>query len=127
MVAVLDCSLCGKLRCVFSMNSIITVDGQRELDDIIFSCGTILNSKTLYKARHLNCTPPVGNAYHSSKIVKQATLIKEATSESSEEVTSTVSSVVDHKKSTVNSSFDFSLKTLKIETSSRKHQTSLDG
>ena len=127
MVAVLDCSLCGKLRCVFSMNSIITVDGQRELDDIIFSCGTILNSKNLYKARHLNCMPPVGNAYHSSKIGKQATLIKKPTSESSDEVTSTVSSAVDHKKSTVNSSIDFSLKTLKTESSSRKHQTSLDG
>ena len=109
------------------MNSIITVDGQTELDDIIFSCGTILSSKNLYAARHLNCASPVENAYHSSKIGKQTTLIKEATSERSDGVISAVNSAVDHTKSTVNSSIDFSLKTLKIETSSRKRQTSLDG
>ena len=64
VVAVLECSLCRKLCCVFNMNSIITVDGQRELDDIIFSCGAILNSKSLYMARHLKCASPVENAYH---------------------------------------------------------------
>ena len=74
-----------------------------------------------------NYASPMKNAYHSSKIGKQATLLKEATSESSNEVTSAVSNVVDHTKATANSSIDFSLKTLKIETSSRKCQTSLDG
>ena len=93
------------------MNSIITVDGQRELNYIIFSCGTILYSKNLYTARHL-------------KIGKQTTLIKETTSESSNDVTSTVSPVVNHAKATVNSAIDFSLKALKIETSSCKCQTS---
>ena len=58
------------------MNSIIIADRQGELDDIIFSCGTILYSKNLYTARHLNCASPVENAYHSSKIGKQTTLIK---------------------------------------------------
>ena len=106
------------------MNSIITVDGQRELNDIIFSCGTILYSKNLYTARHLNCASPVENAYHSSEIGKQTTLIKKATSESFDEVTSTVSSVVDHAKATANSAVGFSLKTLKIETSSCKRHTS---
>ena len=105
------------------MNSIITVDGQRELNDI-FSCGTILYSKNLYTARLLNCASPVENAYHSSKISKQTTLIKEAMSESFNEVTSTVSSVVDQAKATVNSAIDFSCKTLKIEMSSCKCQTS---
>ena len=105
------------------MNSVITVDGQRELSDI-FSCGTILYSKNLYTTRHLNCSSPVENAYHSSKIGKQTTLIKEAPSESSDEVTSTVSSVVDCAKATITSAIDFSLKTLKIETSSCKSQTS---
>ena len=70
---------------------------------------------------------PVENAYHSSKIGKQTTLIKEATSESSDEVTSAVSSVVDHAKANPNPSIDFSLKTLKTELSSRECQTSLDG
>ena len=74
------------LRCVFSMNSVITVDGQRELDDIIFSCGTILHSKNLYTTKHLNCVSLVENTYHSSKTGKQTTLIKDATSESSDEV-----------------------------------------
>ena len=54
-------------------------------------------------------------------------MIKEATSESSDEVTSVVSSVVDHAKAIANSLIDFSLKTLKIETFLRKRQTSLDG
>ena len=68
--------------------------------------------------------PLVWNAYHSSKIRKQTTLIKEATlSESSDEVTSTVNSVVvDHAKTTANYSIDFWLTTLKIETSSCKCQ-----
>ena len=43
MVAVLESLLCYEL----SMNSIITLDGQKELNDIIFSCGTILYSKKL--------------------------------------------------------------------------------
>ena len=126
MVAVLESSLCGKACCVFSMNSIITVDGHGELNDIIFSGRTILYSKILYKVRHLNCESPVDDAYHSSKTGKQTTLTKEATNESSDEVTSAVSSVVDHAKATTNSSIDFLLKTLKIETYSHKHQTSLD-
>ena len=54
-------------------------------------------------------------------------MIKEATSESSDEVTSVVSSVVDHAKAIANSLIDFSLKTLKIETFLSKRQTSLDG
>ena len=43
VVAVLESLLCY----VLSMNSIITVDGQKELNDIIFLCGTILYSKKL--------------------------------------------------------------------------------
>ena len=62
----------------------------------------------------------------SSKIGKQTTLIKEVTSESSDEVTLAVSSATDHTKATANLSIDFLLKTLKIETSSCKCQTSLD-
>ena len=93
------------------------MDKENLLDYIIFLCGTILYTKNLYTARHLNCASPVENAYHSSKIGKQTTLIKEATRESSDEVTSTVSSVIDHAKATVNSAIDFSLKTLKIEMS----------
>ena len=69
----------------------------------------------------------IGKSHHSLKTGKQTTLIKEATSESSDEVTSTFSTVVDHTKSTVNSPIDFSLKILKIETSPCKRQTSLDG
>ena len=54
-------------------------------------------------------------------------MIKEATSEKSDEVTSAVRSVVDHARATSNSSIDFLLKTLKIETSLHKRWTSLDG
>ena len=48
-------------------------------------------------------------------------------SESSNEVASTVSSVVDHAKATVNSAIDFSLRTLKTEMSSCKLQPSQGG
>ena len=81
----------------------------------------------MYTAKHLNCASSVKNAYHSSKIGKQTTLIKEAKSESFNEVTSALSSVADHTKATANSSIDFPLKTLKIEMLSHKRQTSLDG
>ena len=70
---------------------------------------------------------PVGVPYHSSKIGKQTTLIKEATSDSSNKVTSAVSSVVDHTKASANSSMEFYSKNWRIETSSLKWQTSLDG
>ena len=73
IVAVLECSLGGKVCCVYSQNSIITVNRKRELNDIIFFCGTILNS---------NCASPVENIHHSSMI----TLTKEAIGESSDEV-----------------------------------------
>ena len=68
----------------------------------------------------------MGNSYHS-KIEKQTTLIKEATSDSSHKVTSAVSSVVDHTKASTNSSIELLLKKLKVETSSLKCPTSLDG
>ena len=75
-----------------------------------------------------NYASSVENVYQSSsKTGKQTTLIKEATSESSNEVTLAVSSVIDHTKATTNSSIDFSLKTLKTEMSLSKCQTSLDG
>ena len=54
-------------------------------------------------ARHLNCASPVENTYNSSKIGKQTILIKEATSESSDGISSVVSSVVDHTKATADS------------------------
>ena len=69
--------------------------------------------KNLFTTRHLNCGSPVGNPYHSSKIGKQTTLIKEATSDSSNKVNSAVSSVVDHTKASANSSIEFLLKKLK--------------
>ena len=47
MVTVLELLLRGELSCVFSMNLIITVlDGQTELDEIIFSCGKSFTQKT---------------------------------------------------------------------------------
>ena len=67
----------------------------------------------------------VENAYQSSKVEKQTKLMIEE-AKSSNKVAS-ADSVVDHAKATVNCSIDFSLKMLKIETSSCKHQTSLDG
>ena len=37
VVAVLQSSLCGKVHGVFNMNPVITVDRERDLDDIISS------------------------------------------------------------------------------------------
>ena len=68
-----------------------------------FHVAQSFTQKNLYMVRHLNCVSPVENTYNSSKIGKQTTLIKEATSESSDEVSSIVSSVVDHTKATANS------------------------
>ena len=68
VVAKLDCSLCGKPRCVFSMTGLLTTQGQREIEDIIFSCGMSLKTNSLYTARHLKCPAPIENAYHGSKI-----------------------------------------------------------
>ena len=48
MVAVLECSLCEKLRCLFSMDSIITVDGQRELYESYFCAAQSSTPKTLH-------------------------------------------------------------------------------
>ena len=71
VVAALDCSLCGKPPCIFSLNSSLSVHGQLELQDIIFSCSQVLKSNSLYTARHLKCCSPIENAYNSSTISKK--------------------------------------------------------
>jgi len=63
VVAALECCLCGKSRCVFSMSGSITVKGQQELEDIIFSCGMSLLTPTLYTARFLKCSSPIEAAF----------------------------------------------------------------
>ena len=68
-----------------------------------FHVAQSFTQKNLYMARHLNWSSPVENTYNSSKIGKQTILIKEATSESSDGISSVVSSVVDHTKATADS------------------------
>ena len=68
-----------------------------------FHVAQSFTQKNLYTARHQNCASPVENTYNSSKIGKQTILIKEATSESSDGISSVVSSVVDHTKATADS------------------------
>ena len=39
VVATLSCHQCGKKRCVFSLDGKISTKGEREIEDVIFTCG----------------------------------------------------------------------------------------
>ena len=70
VVGVLECSLCGKPRCLFSMNGSLNVKGQQEIETI-FSCGMSLSTNSLYTARHISCSSAIENAYLSSAFRKR--------------------------------------------------------
>ena len=53
VVAMLICCQCGKRRCVFCHNNKIAPEGQCELDEIMYSCGTQLKSRSIYMANQL--------------------------------------------------------------------------
>ena len=64
---IINCVQCGKPRCIFSMDGSIHPKGQREVDDVIFSCGMVLIATSLYTATHLKCSSPIENSYFSSQ------------------------------------------------------------
>ena len=70
VAAVLECVQCKKPRCIFSMQSQLTPSNQRLLEDIIFTCGMLLNSKSIYTAANLNCNCLIENAYYGFKFTK---------------------------------------------------------
>ena len=72
VVGVLECSLCGKPRCLFSMNGSLNVKGQQEIENIISSCGMSLSANLLYTARHISCSSAIENAYLSSPFRKRS-------------------------------------------------------
>ena len=70
VVTVLECVQCKKSRCIFSMQSQLTPSNQQLLEDIIFTCGMLLDSKSLYTATNLNCNCLIENVYYGSKSTK---------------------------------------------------------
>ena len=70
VVAVLEFAQCKKQRCVFSMQSQLSPSNQQLLEDIIFTFGTLLDTKSLYKATNLNCNYLIENTYYGSKSTK---------------------------------------------------------
>ena len=52
------------------MQSQLTPSNQQLLEDIIFTCGMLLDSKSLYTATNLNCNSLIENAYYGSKSTK---------------------------------------------------------
>ncbi len=66
VASTIQCCQCRKPRCVFSLTSSIFADGQKELEDIIFSCGSMLSTVPIYTASHLRCSSKVEHAYYST-------------------------------------------------------------
>lgn len=64
-----------KPRFIFRLTSNLSADGHKELDDDIFSCGSMISSATIYTATHLRCircSSKVKHAYYSAPfVVKQ--------------------------------------------------------
>ena len=75
VVTVLECVQCKKSRCIFSMQSQLTPSNQQLLEDIIFTCGMLLDSKSLYTATNLNCNCLIEYAYYESKSTKLVGLL----------------------------------------------------
>ena len=70
VAAVLECVQCKKPRCIFSMQSQLSPSNQQLLEDIIFTCGMLFDSKCLSTATNLNCNCLIENAYYGSKSTK---------------------------------------------------------
>ena len=69
LVLTLSCAQCGKPRCTFSMDGLITQKGQREVEDIIFSCGMALTTSSLYTATHLKFHHLLKRLFHVSAYI----------------------------------------------------------
>ena len=67
VVASIDCCQCGKPRCVYSHNGSLSLEAQRELEEILFSCGSFLVTKTIYTASHIKCSSTVEHSYYAAR------------------------------------------------------------
>ena len=73
VVSTLECCLCGISRCVFNANNCrnLTSKAQRELEDVVYSCGMQLSVGSIYTSRYISCASPVENAFTNSIFGKQ--------------------------------------------------------
>ena len=75
VVAVVDCVLCGKTRCIFGvLQHSLIVKCQREIEDVMFSYGMQLQSAGVYTSRTINCSSPIESAFQNSTFGKQRLL-----------------------------------------------------
>ena len=65
VVSTVTCALCGKKRCIFSLDGKINPRCEQQLEDIIFSCGMNFESQKLYAARYIKCTSLIEHAYYA--------------------------------------------------------------
>lgn len=67
VVATINCQQCRKSRCVFSLTKSLSVAGQQELEDILFSCGSTLETSNLYTGCFITCMSQIESAFYLSK------------------------------------------------------------
>uniref|UniRef100_A0A7M5VAL2 Zinc finger PHD-type domain-containing protein n=2 Tax=Clytia hemisphaerica TaxID=252671 RepID=A0A7M5VAL2_9CNID len=70
VVSKIECSLCGKFRCVFSTNKMLKTDDQKLLEDLIYSCGALLDSSRLYASQALSCKSNIESSLYATKFGK---------------------------------------------------------
>lgn len=71
VVSTINCNQCGKPRCVFSATGSIDNTSQRQLEDVMFSCGMTLDSHAVYVKADMSCKSNVENAFYLSKPLSQ--------------------------------------------------------
>ena len=71
VVTIVKCCQCNKPRCIYSLTAgTLTSQGQQDIENIMFSCGMVLNSKTLYAAGHIKCNSLIEVSYYNCKLRK---------------------------------------------------------
>ena len=68
-MASIQCHQCSKIRCVYSMNRNFPANLQHRLDDIIYSCGMVVNITPLYTKSGLVCASDVESAFYTTRTV----------------------------------------------------------
>lgn len=66
VATIISCHQCGKQRCVFSFDGSITPKGQREIEDVMYSCGMGLKN-SIFTSTNISCNSPIENAYYLSR------------------------------------------------------------
>ena len=69
VVASIQCHQCSKIRCVYSMNRSFPAYLQHRLDDIIYSCGMVVNITPLNAKSGLVCASDVESAFYTTRTV----------------------------------------------------------